>query len=167
MRRDLTPEEEQVVDAARRKAYVLYEGVETPHRSCGICLAETFGLPSAAYQALRRGGITGEGRCGALVAGELVIGQFLGDPSPTGAVTEELRDAMFHYAHRWKEALNFGNSCDVICNHLTAQFDDFHTPERQRFCTHLSSEIAALVAETLLLSGVELDIIPVERTART
>ena len=42
----------------------------------GICLAETFNLPTAPYQALRRGGITGEGECGAIKAGELILGQY-------------------------------------------------------------------------------------------
>ena len=67
-----------LIAAARRKAHILYEGVLTPHRSCGIALAETFGLPSRPYQALRRGGITGEGDCGSIRAGELVLGELLG-----------------------------------------------------------------------------------------
>ena len=44
----------------RSKALVLYEGAVTAHRSCGIALAEAFDRPSAAYQSLRRGGITGQ-----------------------------------------------------------------------------------------------------------
>ena len=54
--RALLPDETAYVTAARDKAFVLYEGVRTPHRSCGIALAETFGLATPAYQALRRGG---------------------------------------------------------------------------------------------------------------
>src|SRR3954466_3206500 len=95
--RALTPDEAAYVAAARDKAFVLYEGVHTPHRSCGIALAETFGLPTPAYQALRRGGITGKGDCGAIRAGEQVLGELLGDPSPTGAVTAILRDAVTWY----------------------------------------------------------------------
>ena len=75
------------IDAARQTAHWLYEGVETPHRSCGIALAETFGLPTEPYQAFRKGGITGEGPCGAIQAGMVILGQILGDPDPTGAVT--------------------------------------------------------------------------------
>ena len=52
--RALTPDEAAYVAAARDKAFILYEGVRTPHRSCGIALAETFGLPTPAYQAPRR-----------------------------------------------------------------------------------------------------------------
>jgi hypothetical protein len=37
-----------------------------------FALAETFGLPGTSYQALRRGGLTGEGPCGAIAAGMLV-----------------------------------------------------------------------------------------------
>src|SRR6478735_5555659 len=92
--RDLTPEEQAYITAARDKAYVLYEGVKTPHRSCGIAIAETFDLPSRPYQALRRGGITGKGACGAIRAGEQVLGELLGDPDPGGAVTAELRAAI-------------------------------------------------------------------------
>ena len=83
--RPLTAGEQGYVAAARTRAFVLYEGVQVRHRSCGIALAETFGLPTPAYQALRRGGITGAGTCGALRAGEQVLGELLGDPDPTGA----------------------------------------------------------------------------------
>ena len=83
----------------RAKALVLYDGVETPHRSCGIALAETFDRPTAAYQSLRRGGITGKGRCGAVVAGQLLLGELLGDPDPVGKVTPALKQAMGVPAH--------------------------------------------------------------------
>src|SRR5579862_5399487 len=106
--RPLAADEQAYVDAARDKAFVLYEGVRTPHRSCGIALAETFGLPTPAYQALRRGGITGEGPCGAIRAGEQVLGELLGDPSPTGAVTDELRAAVSWYQDAWPARLHVG-----------------------------------------------------------
>ena len=38
----------------RSKAFVLYEGTKTPHRSCGIALAEAFGRRPTSYQSLRR-----------------------------------------------------------------------------------------------------------------
>src|SRR2546425_8452426 len=88
--RPLTADEIAYITAARDKAFVLYEGVRVPHRSCGIALAETFALATAPYQALRRGGITGKGACGAIRAGEQVLGELLGDPDPVGAVTPEL-----------------------------------------------------------------------------
>src|ERR1700689_4091414 len=97
--RELTPDEAAATAAARAKAFVPYEGVRTPHRSCGIALAETFGLPTRAYQSLRRGGITGKGACGAIRAGEQVLGELLGDPDPTGQVTPELRAAVAWYQH--------------------------------------------------------------------
>src|SRR5213592_3068372 len=99
--RELTPDEVTYITAARDKAFVLYEGVRTPHRSCGIALAETFGLPTPAYQALRRGGITGKGDCGAIRAGEQVLGELLGDPDPGGAVTPALRAAVTWYRDAW------------------------------------------------------------------
>src|SRR5438093_9700474 len=91
--RDLTADEAAYIAAARDKAFILYEGVRMPHRSCGIALAETFSLPSRSYQALRRGGITGKGACGAIRAGEQVLGELLGDPDPGGGATAELRAA--------------------------------------------------------------------------
>src|SRR5262245_5390161 len=103
--RALTPDEASYVTAARDKAFSLYEGVRTPHRSCGIALAETFGLPTRPYQALRRGGITGKGACGAIRAGEQVLGELLGDPDPIGAVTPALRKAVTWYQAAWQERL--------------------------------------------------------------
>ena len=87
-RRDLSDEEREHVDAARRKAFTLYEGKTVPHRSCGIALAETFGLATASYQALRKGGITGAGECGAIKVGELVLAWRAGksEPNRSGAI---------------------------------------------------------------------------------
>jgi hypothetical protein len=51
-----TPDEASYVAAARDKAFMLYEGARTPHRSCGIALAKAFGLPTRPYQATRRSG---------------------------------------------------------------------------------------------------------------
>jgi hypothetical protein len=92
--RPLTERERALIREARDKAYLLYEGRQVAHRSCGIALAETFNLPTRPYQALRRGGITGEGACGAIRAGEHILGEYLGDPDPTGPVTDVLREAI-------------------------------------------------------------------------
>jgi hypothetical protein len=143
------------VQTARDKAFVLYEGVRTPHRSCGICLAETFGRPTAPYQSLRRGGITGEGECGALKAGELVLGEILGDPRPEGPVTDALRRAIRRYREHWRRRLAGVVGSDLVCNHLTAPFADFQGPERRAFCTRIAADAAASVAETLREAGVE------------
>jgi hypothetical protein len=157
------------IEAARTKAFILYEGKQVPHRSCGICLAETFNLPTAPYQALRRGGITGEGECGAIKAGELVLGQYLGDPSPTGAITPRLREAMQYYRDQWQKRAQLGPGCsrradgslDIVCNHLTAPHGDFLGEKRQQFCTNIAATVAELVAETLLQCGVEFEVTPV------
>lgn len=155
-------------EKARQTAFVLYEGKVTPHRSCGIALAETFNLPTGAYQSLRRGGITGEGECGAYKAGELVLGQLLGDPSPTGMVTPQLKAAMLHYQAAAREKLALGGQdgsrrseaaarslplaqvpWDIRCNTLTAQHGDFMGEPRKAFCTTLAADVAKLVAEAL------------------
>jgi hypothetical protein len=154
MERELTPDEAAYVEAARAKAFVLYEGVQTPHRSCGIALAETFGLPTPAYQSLRRGGITGKGACGAIRAGEQVLGELLGDPSPTGAVTPALRDAVTWYQVAWQARLiptqpGVEPAQAIICDNLVRPHGDFLGPARKAFCTNLAADVAALTAEAL------------------
>ncbi len=144
--------EQAYVAAARDKAFVLYEGKQVLHRSCGIAVAETFGLPTPAYQALRRGGITGTGACGAIRAGEQVLGELLGDPSPTGAVTPALRGAVVWYQTA-AAAIDRGGAPDLICNNLTRRLGEFAGPARMAFCTNLAAQVAALTAEALCRFG--------------
>jgi len=150
--RDLTPDESAYVAAAHDKAFVLYEGVRVPHRSCGIAIAETFGVPSRPYQALRRGGITGT--CGAIRAGEQVLGELLGDPDPVGMVTPELRAAVVWFQAAWLAQIQHGNA-DIVCDHLVRPHGDFAGPARKAFCTNIAAEVAALTAEALCRFGSE------------
>ncbi|MBI5395720.1 MAG: hypothetical protein HZA91_10525 [Verrucomicrobia bacterium] len=166
-------EEKSMIPAARQKAFTLYEGKQVPHRSCGICLAETFNLPTAPYQALRRGGITGEGECGAIKAGELILGQYLGDPDPTAPVTPKLREAIVYYREQWQKRLALGpggqrrgdGTLDIICNHLTAPQGEFMGEKRHQFCTNLAATVAEIVAETLVKVEVKLEVTAVRREA--
>ena len=135
------------VAAARARAHLLYEGAIVPHRSCGVALAETFGLPTGSYQALRRGGITGEGSCGSIAAGVLVLGEILGDPSPTGPVTPELREAVTRY--RGLLAARVDRPADLSCNQRTATIGPFTGPERHGYCTSLTATVAEIVAAVL------------------
>jgi hypothetical protein len=148
--RALTDEERAYIDRARRTAFTFYEGVAVPHRSCGIALAETFRLPTRPYQALRKGGITGEGMCGAIRAGEQVLGELVGDPDPTGMVTPELRSAITWYQRTWPGRIDRGDSPDVICNNLVRRHGEFMGAARKSYCTLLAAEVAALTAEALL-----------------
>lgn len=138
---------DQLVRWAQQHAYVLYEGKHTPHRSCGIAIAETFGLATPAYQSLRKGGITGCGECGAIKGGELVLGELLGDPDPLGAVTPALRQAAFDYRALWQERLGIEPGQSIACNDLTASFEAFKSPERGAFCTTIASVVAGCVAK--------------------
>jgi hypothetical protein len=138
----------------RSKALLLYAGEQTPHRSCGIALAETFNRPTAAYQSLRRGGITGQGTCGAIVAGQLLLGELLGDPDPTGKVTPKLREAMTRYLARVETELDRGTSPTMICNDMTAPHGEFMGADRHHFCTRVVGQVAQLVDETLREHGV-------------
>jgi hypothetical protein len=150
--RELTPEEQAYVTEARDKAFVLYEGVKVAHRSCGIAIAETFGLPTPAYQSLRRGGITGKGACGAIRAGEQVLGELLGDPDPGGVVTAPLRAAITWYQDAWLSRLRHDNP-DIVCDNLVRPHGDFMGPARKQFCTNLAADVAALTAEALCRFG--------------
>jgi hypothetical protein len=162
--RALDAAETALVAAARRKAFILYEGKRVQHRSCGIALAETFNVPSRPYQSLRRGGITGEGDCGAIKAGELILGEYLGDPDPAGPVTPRLRWAAEFFRDAWRRRVDLGSGGRggaIVCNTLTAPFADFRGPERQAFCTNIASSVAEIVAETLLRAGASFEITPV------
>ena len=156
----MTPDD--TAKAARDRAFTLYEGKVTPHRSCGIALAETFGRPTAPYQSLRRGGITGCGECGAVVGGRLVLGELLGDPDPTGPVTPALRGAMVDFEAKVRARLDRGDAPgeDLVCNTLTGQFEAFRSPERAAFCTAIAAEVAGTVAEVALDHGAEVSIDP-------
>jgi hypothetical protein len=162
--RELDAREHAVIDAAREKAHILYQGERVAHRSCGIALAETFNLPTRPYQALRRGGITGFGYCGSIRAGEHILGELLGDPDPAGAVTPILRRAMEWYQKQVPARIARGAAPDYICNNLTGQHGDFMGPARKGFCTNLTAEVAALTAETLLRFApeIQIDIRPIE-----
>ena len=85
---------QELVAAIREKARVLYEGKQVPHRSCGMAIAETFDREPRPYHALRRGGITGVGHCGAIVAGQLVLGELFGYPDSTAPTSIALKEAI-------------------------------------------------------------------------
>ena len=148
-------------------AHTLYEGTSTPHRSCGIALAETFGLPGASYQVLRRGGTTGCGTCGAVRAGEMVLGELLGDPSPTAPVTDALRAAVVWYQGEVPTRVDRRASPDFICNNLTRQHGEFHSAARAEHCTSIAAQVAELTAEALrrFAPDLELDITDIDEAA--
>jgi hypothetical protein len=143
----------ELVAALREKARVLYEGKLTPHRSCGIALAEAFGTATAPYQALRRGGLTGEGQCGAIVAGQLLLGELLGDPDPTGPPRPALRDAMIAYRAEVARRVNAGGATTQVCNDLVGRFPVFQSEARAAFCTDIVATVAEIVAELALAHG--------------
>jgi hypothetical protein len=144
---------EETVAALREKARVLYEGKRVAHRSCGIALAETFGRPTPAYQALRRGGLTGAGPCGAILAGQLVLGELLGDPDPTGPPAPALRAAMERYHAEMARRMGTPHP---VCNDLVRPFGEFTGAPRAAFCTDLAATVAEVVAAIAFDAGVSL-----------
>lgn len=162
--RPLTPAEQRRIDAARRKAFVLYDGRLVAHRSCGVALAETFGIPARTYSALRRGGITGEGECGAIKAGELVLGECLGEADPLAPVAPAHREAAQFYRSSLRGRVDLGRGGEggsIVCNDLTAPFGEFTGEPRHEFCTSLVTEVAGLVCETLIRFGHDPKVDPV------
>ncbi len=148
---------DEAVRSLKEKARVLYEGKQVRHRSCGIALAETFDRPSAAYQALRKGGLTGEGPCGAILAGQLVLGELLGDRDPAGPVTPALRAAIERYRAEAARRVNSGGAASTSCDDLVRPFPAFQSEARAAFCTDVSATIAEIVAEILIDAGVALE----------
>jgi hypothetical protein len=155
---------DRLIQAAKEKCFILYQGTRTPHRSCGIALAETFNVPTAAYQSLRRGGITGCGECGAIMAGRLILGEVFGDPDPTGRVTDKLRAAINDYEALWAERVKRRDApgASIVCNTLTGQFEAFRSPARAAFCTDLAAAVAECVAEVMLRYGREFELTPID-----
>ncbi len=157
----LGPEQIATIEAAREKARVLYEGKIVAHRSCGICLAETFGLPWRPYEILRKGGLTGEGTCGAIRAGEMVIGEILGPEKSTDPPPDAMRVATELYQRRWRERAESDRWPDAICNTLIRPLGDFGGEKRKGFCTDMAAEAAAIAAEALIRFGHSPAIYPV------
>jgi hypothetical protein len=153
----------ELVAALRERTRVLYEGKVTPHRSCGIALAEAFGTATRPYQALRRGGLTGEGQCGAIVAGQLLLGELLGDPDPTGPPRPALREAMVTYRAEIARRLDPGGAASQVCNDLLARFPVFQSEERALWCTDLVATVAEVVAEIALAHGATVPAAPQPR----
>lgn len=96
-----------------------------------------------------------------VIAGRLLLGEFLGDADPTGPVTEALRNAVQQYNTRVQTELDRGPSPDLICNHMTAPHGEFRGPARHGFCTRVVAQVAQLVDETLREAGVEVEATPV------
>lgn len=145
----------QRVAQARKLSNAYYTNQFGAHYSCGIAIALTFGLDPKSYRSLRRGGILGYSECGALKAGEMVLGEFLGDPDPTGPVTDELREAVAEYRRR---LANAGYRPYHSCHEFTNKFTEFDSDDRRSFCAGLVEFVAGTVAEILAASKVDFTI---------
>jgi hypothetical protein len=91
----------------------------------------------------------------------LLLGEFLGDPSPTGTVTPALREAVMDYESRVEGDLDRGPSEDLVCNNMTAPHGDFGGARRHQFCTGVVAQVAQLVDESLRVHGVEVRAQPI------
>jgi hypothetical protein len=137
------------IKQAQNIAKCLYEGKEVKKRSCGVALAETFCLPTRPYSCLRKGGVTGENECGAILGGRLVLGEILGDPDPLAPITSKLFDGMHLYKSLCQKYLKTGAATSHTCYDLTRQYKDYDSPERKGFCGDSVEVIAGCVAEVL------------------
>lgn len=156
----MTPQ--AIAAALREKARILYEGRLTPHRSCGIALAEAFDRGTLAYQSLRRGGLDGEDTCGAIVAGQLLLGELLGYADPTAPAAQALKDAMARYRVEIARRVRTGGARTQLCKDLVARFPVFASDERALFCADIVATVAQLVAELVLARGVPLAPTPID-----
>jgi hypothetical protein len=154
---------EQLIAAVREKARLLYEGRRVPHRSCGMAIAEAFDRDPRPYQALRRGGITGVGHCGAVLAGQLVLGELFGYPDSTAPTSITLREAVTRLQAEVARRVPRGPGGSIVCNDLVAPFADFHSDGRQLFCTVLTAQVAEIVAEIALDLGGRLQVTPIRQ----
>jgi len=151
---------DEMVAAIREKARILYEGKQVAHRSCGMAIAETFGREPRPYHALRKGGITGTGQCGAIIAGQLVLGELLSEPGGTAPLTPALKAAVERFQAEVARRLPLGPQGTIVCNDLTSPFADFGGADRKLFCTGLAASVAEIVAEIVVDLGVRVDLSP-------
>jgi hypothetical protein len=138
---------------AEARARLLYDGKDVRHRSCGVAIAETLGHAPRPYVGLRKGGLTGEGTCGAIHAGVLLLGEVFGAEDPASPATPELVAAVQRYRELWQQRVDRGRATTVICNDLTGQFERFDSPERHAFCTAIAEQVAGCVAQTIVELG--------------
>jgi hypothetical protein len=155
---------DELVEAVRSKARTLYEGKLVRHRSSGMAVAETFDCDPRPYQALRRGGITGVGQCGAIVAGGLVLGEVFGYPDAAAPISIALRDSMTRYQAEVARRLPRGPGGTIVCNDLISPFPDHQSDGRQLFCTVLTATVAGMVAEIILDLGGKLEPTPIRES---
>jgi hypothetical protein len=139
-----------LVERLSARARDLYSGQHLVARTSGVAIAETFGRRVSPYHGLARGGIAGEGECGAIVAGRLVIAEFLAGPDPKGILEGDLGVALRRYQHDIEHRIQGRGSPDYICSSLVAPYDGYDDPARVPFCTAVVAEVARIVAAILL-----------------
>jgi hypothetical protein len=148
--RALSAEEREKIMAVRTLTDRLYRGKDEPRHSCTSALAVAFGLAPRPYQALRKGGLTGERMCGSMRGGDLILGELLGPDNGMGPVTEEWRAATIWYQEQIPKRFETGETGTYVCKTLTDPLGDFFGPRRKDYCVKLTAEIAALVMESVL-----------------
>jgi hypothetical protein len=158
------PTREALVAAVREKARLLYEGKQVPHRSCGMAIAEAFDRDPRPYHALRRGGVTGVGQCGAIVAGQLVLGEVFGYPDASAPTSIALRQAMTRFHEQVARKLPRGPGGTIVCNDIVSPFPDFSSDGRLLYCTVIASTVAEIVAEIIIDLGGTIDPKPIRET---
>jgi hypothetical protein len=143
---------------AREVASILCEGRATPHRSCGVAIAETFHRNPLPYAGLRKGGITGRGECGAIKAGDLVLVEILGPADPLAALTDTLRASVTFFRDLCAERLALARGSYLSCDEMVGRLGEFGGPARKEYCTRLAGVVAEALAETILRFGGSLEI---------
>ena len=84
----------------------------------------------------------------------MVLGEYLGDPNPTGAMTDALKNGMAHYRRLLAEA-GLAPLAIITCDHLVQNYPDFMGDDRKAFCADLVVKVTEMVEQVLEEQGVQ------------
>ena len=147
---DIEDSAQQLIEQLVQRAHDLYCGERLTKRASGVAIAETFGRRVTAYHGLSHGGFNGDGECGAIIAGRLVLAEFLGNSDPKEIKEGILVEAVLRYQQQIARRVQGRGSTDFVCSSLIAAYDDYSDPERLHFCCRLVSEVSRILAEILI-----------------
>ena len=85
----------------------------------------------------------------------MVLGEYLGDPHPTGAVTDALRTGIMEY-RRLLALEGWTPLAAITCNQLVKDYDDFQGDLRKAYCADLVVQIVGLVEKVLEQQGASI-----------
>ncbi|PIY96561.1 MAG: hypothetical protein COY66_03875 [Candidatus Kerfeldbacteria bacterium CG_4_10_14_0_8_um_filter_42_10] len=141
--------------ASRAKDYYLgSKGYK--HRGCSLAIAEAFNFYTPLYHSLRRGGLTGEYRCGAITTAELILGEIFGPVQSEENVDDRFMKIILYFRKCCRGKIFKGKIKSDICHNLVKGFKDFNSLSRFYFCGELVKKTAEALEETIEKFGGKL-----------